>query len=160
MADALFAGSFDPPTFGHLDIIETASRMFEDVIVVVATNPDKKYMFTADTRKLMIENMTEHLGNIVVISTACLVADIARDHNVEFLVRGLRATSDYEYELNMSYQNRHLNDKLVTIGIFPKQEHIHISSSTVRHLRTFRDDRWKQYVPQKVVDFINDMTKP
>jgi len=102
----------------------------------------------------MLVNMTEHLPNIEVISTACLVADIARDYKLDFLVRGLRATSDYEYELNMSYQNRHLNDKVVTIGIFPKQEHIHISSSTVRHLLKFHDDRWKQYVHPSVVDFI------
>ena len=154
MVNALFAGSFDPPTLGHLDVIEAASQLFDKLVIVIATNPDKKYMFLPDMRKEMLVNMTEHLPNIEVISTACLVADIARDYKLDFLVRGLRATSDYEYELNMSYQNRHLNDKVVTIGIFPKQEHIHISSSTVRHLLKFHDDRWKQYVHPSVVDFI------
>jgi len=156
MVNALFAGSFDPPTLGHLDVIEAASQLFDKLVVVVAINPDKKCMFEADMRKTMFVSMTEHLDNVEVVSSVCLVADLARDYKTDFLVRGLRATSDYEYELNMSYQNRHLNDKLVTIGIFPKQEHIHISSSTVRHLLKFHDDRWKQYVHPKVIEFIFD----
>ena len=160
MVNALFAGSFDPPTLGHLDVIEVASQLFDKLVVVVATNPDKKYMFTAEQRKDMLADMTEQLSNVEIVSSVSLVADLARDYKTDFLVRGLRATSDYEYELNMSYQNRHLNKDIVTIGIFPKQEHIHISSSVVRNLLTFREDaRWKQYLHPSVVAFIDELRR-
>ena len=154
---AIFAGSFDPPTLGHLDVIDAASRLFDTLVVVVATNPDKKYMFTGEQRKDMLVDMTEQFRNVEVVSSVCLVADLARDYGAEFLVRGLRATSDYEYELNMSYQNRHLGTSLmlVTVGVFPKQEHIHVSSTVVRNLIVLKDARWKDYVDGTVAKHVD-----
>jgi len=134
-------GSFDPITNGHLDIIERAAKLFENVIVLLLTNPNKGYSFTTNEKLKMIKNTTEHLGNVKVDCFSGLLANYKKgEYEKICLVKGLRAVSDFEYEIQHAVTNKILNNDVETIFINSEREYIYISSSMVKQVARFNGD--------------------
>lgn len=152
---AVYPGTFDPITLGHIDVIEISSKMFDKVIVAISTNINKTPMFKEVDRQKMIEKSMKEFGfkNIEVVIHYGLTANLANSIRALTIIRGLRLTTDYESELDISFNNRILNSDISTIFIAPKQEHIHIRSSTVRELINFSKDidYLRKYVPESVI---------
>jgi len=134
---ALYPGSFDPITFGHLDIIDRGSRLFDQVIVAVLRNPQKAPLFTVQERLDQIRRCTEHLGNVKVDSFAGLTVEYAKLHNAQVLLRGLRVLSDFEKELQMSHTNQTLWDEVETVFLATSNEYSFLSSSVVKEIARF-----------------------
>jgi len=137
---AIFAGSFDPPTFGHLDIIERGAGMFEEIRIVLATNIRKESIFSLDERTNMMSSLVADMGirNAVVDSWGGLLCDYARDHGCKVLLRSIRFLTEVPYEQGMATMNQRLNADLETIIMFSKPELQDISSSAVRELLAWR----------------------
>lgn len=131
---AIYPGTFDPLTLGHMDLIERASHIFDQVIVAVVVNSRKKTVFTADERMAMTRASVKNLRNVKVDAFDGLLVDYARARNIHVLVRGLRAFSDFEYEFQMALTNRKLAPEIETLFLMPKEEFSYISSSTVREI--------------------------
>lgn len=128
----LYTGSFDPITVGHLDIINRISNKFDEVVVTVFNNLEKKYWFTIEERCEMVRKATSHLQNVKIDSTKGLVVEYCEKNGINIIVRGLRAVSDYEYELSISSINKHLNKDLETIFLVASSEYSFLSSSMVK----------------------------
>ncbi len=140
MATALCPGSFDPVTFGHLDIIERTSRHFDDVIVAVIRNPQKSQsLFTLEERQEMLKEVISHLSNVRIAFFKGLLVDFARDHGAEAIVKGLRAISDFDYELQMAQMNQAMSG-IDTFFISTSPQHSFLSSSLVREVARFGGD--------------------
>jgi len=134
---AIYPGTFDPITNGHLDIIKRACSMFDEIIVAVADSRAKKPMFTLEQRVAMVQEATKDFPKITVIGFNKLLVDLSDDLNANIVVRGLRAVSDFEYELQMGYANASLKKELETIYLMPSLEHAFVSSSVVRSILAF-----------------------
>ena len=134
---AIYPGSFDPPTNGHLDIIERSSRVFSRVIVAVALNIRKNIMFTSAERQTMLRTLTRPWGNVEVTAFRGLLVDFARDQGAHILVRGLRAISDFEYEYQMAHMNRKLDQEIDTVIMMTGERHSAISSNIVKEIAQF-----------------------
>ncbi len=133
---ALYPGSFDPMTNGHLDIIERGSQLFDEIIIAVLSNPDKVSMFSVEERKAMIAEVlpkTENC-NLIVEDFSGLLVDYARKRETFAVLRGIRAVSDYEYELQMALMNRHLEPRLETIFLVANPNVSYISSSLIKQI--------------------------
>ena len=140
MATALCPGSFDPVTLGHLDIIERTARHFDDVIVAVIRNPQKSQsLFTLEERQEMLGEVTAHLPNIRIEFFKGLLVDFARDHDATAIVKGLRAVSDFDYELQMAQMNQRLSS-IDTFFISTSPQHSFLSSSLVKEVAKFGGD--------------------
>ncbi|MBX7042823.1 MAG: pantetheine-phosphate adenylyltransferase [Ignavibacteria bacterium] len=146
---AIYPGTFDPITNGHLDIIERACRLFEKVIVTIAVNPHKTPMFPEDERKEMISLTTSHLKNVEVDSYHGLLVRYAEEKRASVIVRGLRAISDFEYEFQMSLTNTKLNPDITTIFLMPNEKFSYLNSSLVRELASY-DASIKEFLPDVV----------
>ena len=136
----IYPGSFDPITLGHIDIIERIADKFEKVIVAVINNPNKKGLFTLEERIGLIEKSLSHLDNIEVDKFTGLTSEYARSKDIDVLVRGLRSSIDYEYELPLAIGNRELNSNLETFFIQADKEYKHISSSVVKEVASLNGD--------------------
>ncbi len=135
MKRALYAGSFDPVTAGHLDVINRASRLCDVLVVGVIQNPSKASAFSGNERMDMIRKATAHLSNIQIDCFDGLLADYVLEHDITVVVRGLRATMDFEYEIQMAQMNARLyNNKAETIFLMANPEHSFISSSLMREV--------------------------
>lgn len=134
MAKVLCPGSFDPPTNGHVDVIERASRLFDGVVVAVIANPSKEPLFTLEERTALLSRSLAHLPNIEIDSFSGLLVDLARDRDISVLVKGLRAVSDFEYELQMAQMNAALSPGLDTIFVTAKPSWAFLSSSLVKQV--------------------------
>jgi pantetheine-phosphate adenylyltransferase len=134
---AVYPGSFDPPTNGHLDIIERSSRVFSRVIVAVALNLRKNAFFTPAERVRMLKQLTSTMGNVEVTSFRGLLVDFARAQEAHVLVRGLRAISDFEYEYQMAQMNRKLDQEVDTVIMMTGERHSAISSNIVKEIAKF-----------------------
>lgn len=133
MKIGIYAGTFDPITIGHLDIIRKASKTFDKVIVAIGINPDKKMtMFSLEDRIQMIQASVKEFSNVEVSSFTGLLVDFAKENNSKTIVRGLRAVTDFEYELQVGYANESLDNDIDTIFFMPKLCNSYISSSTFR----------------------------
>ena len=140
MATALCPGSFDPVTNGHIDIIERTSRHFADVIVAVIRNPQKtQSLFTLEERQEMLREVTAHLPNVRIEFFKGLLVDYAKEHGAEAIVKGLRAVSDFDYELQMAQMNQRLAG-IDTFFISTNPQHSFLSSSLVREVARFGGD--------------------
>lgn len=137
---ALYPGTFDALTYGHLDLIERACRLFEKVIVGVAYNEQKEALFTPEERVEMIKEATIHLNNIEVVHFSSLSVEFAKKIGASFIIRGLRAISDFEYELQMALINRELNPDIETIFLAPATNYIFLSSRAVKEVLKFNGD--------------------
>ncbi|MBK6506384.1 MAG: pantetheine-phosphate adenylyltransferase [Ignavibacteria bacterium] len=146
---AIYPGTFDPITNGHLDIIERACRLFDKVIVTIAINSSKKPMFTEEERKEMILKTTGHLKNVKIDSFNGLLVRYAAEKKASVIVRGLRAISDFEYEFQMSLTNTKLNPEITTIFLMPNEKFSYLNSSLVRELASY-DANVKEFLPDFV----------
>jgi pantetheine-phosphate adenylyltransferase len=131
---ALYPGSFDPITNGHLDIVERSSEMFDNLVIAVFINPNKKPLFTVEERVDMIREVTRHLPNVQVDSFEGLLSDYARQRSAKVIIRGLRAVSDFEYEFQMALMNRKLNPNVETIFMSSSSKNIYISSTIIKEV--------------------------
>ena len=149
MKKAIYPGSFDPITNGHLDVIHRARRIFDEVVVAVASNPMKKYLFTTEERVQMIQSNVNHTQGIDVVAFDGLIVDLAKQANAVALIRGLRAVSDFEHEFQMAQMNRHLDESIETIFLMPNERYFFTSSSLVKQVFQFTD-REENLVPANV----------
>jgi pantetheine-phosphate adenylyltransferase len=140
MKKALYPGTFDPITNGHMDIIKRATHIFDEVIVAVANSKAKNPMFSLEERLNMAKVVTKDMPNVKVVSFDNLLVDFAKSLDIKFVVRGLRAVSDFEYELQMGYANSSLDPNLETIYLMPTLENAFISSSIVRAILSHNGD--------------------
>ena len=148
MKRAVCPGSFDPLTYGHLDIIERASKQFDEVVVAVLVNRTKASLFTVEERIVLIQETTHHLKNIRVDSWSGLLVDYCRDNGIDCIVKGLRAVSDFDYELQMAQVNLSQSG-VETMFMATSPDHSFLSSSLVKELAHYGGDV-SQMVPTKV----------
>ena len=134
---AIYPGTFDPITNGHLDIIRRASHMFDEIIVSVAVSQEKKPMFSLEQRIEMVKTATKEHPSVSVIGFDSLLVDLSDKLDANIIIRGLRAVSDFEYELQMGYANTSLKEELETVYLMPSLEHAFVSSSVVRSILHF-----------------------
>lgn len=137
MAKALCPGSFDPPTNGHVDVVERAARYFEEVIVAVIANPSKEPVFSAAERSGMLKDALAHLDNVEIASFDGLLVEFARSRGLTVIVKGLRAVSDFEYELQMAQMNANLEPGLDTMFMTANPSWAFLSSSLVKEVARF-----------------------
>ncbi len=131
---AIYPGSFDPVTNGHLDLIERAVKIFDQLVVAVLLNPEKDPLFTVPERVEMLRQVTAHIPRVQVDTFDGLLVDYARRHQARVLLRGIRAVSDYEYELQMALMNRQLEPEIETVFMLPAEAYSYLSSHLVREV--------------------------
>nr|WP_113868657.1 pantetheine-phosphate adenylyltransferase [Brenneria salicis]NMN90069.1 phosphopantetheine adenylyltransferase [Brenneria salicis ATCC 15712 = DSM 30166]RBP59249.1 phosphopantetheine adenylyltransferase [Brenneria salicis ATCC 15712 = DSM 30166]RLM31488.1 pantetheine-phosphate adenylyltransferase [Brenneria salicis ATCC 15712 = DSM 30166] len=131
---AIYPGTFDPLTNGHLDLLTRASLMFDKLVLAIAASPGKNTLFSLDERVELARGVTQHLKNVDVVGFSELMAHFARRQQATILVRGLRAVSDFEYELQLARMNRHLMPTLESVFLMPSEEWSFISSSLVKEV--------------------------
>jgi len=154
MRIAVYPGSFDPITNGHLDIIRRASRIYDKVIVGVLNNPNKKMpMFSVEERIDMINSVTQDIENVEADSFTGLLVDFAKANDAQVIIKGLRTVSDFEYELQMALLNKALNPEYETVFLMTDTKYSYISSSMVKELAGFKGDL-TGLVPEKIIDRI------
>ncbi len=146
---AICPGSFDPVTFGHLDIITRAAKMFDRLIVVVASNGAKHCSFTPDERVKMIQKCTCDLKNVEVVHYGGLLADYAAQRNANAIIKGLRAMSDFEYEFQMALTNKKLNPNVETLFLTTATQNMYLSSSMVKQIASMGGDI-SSFVPEVI----------
>ncbi|WP_010097885.1 pantetheine-phosphate adenylyltransferase [Ornithinibacillus scapharcae] len=137
---AICPGSFDPITFGHLDIIERGSKIFDEVIVAVFNNQSKSPLFTVEERMELIKVSTKHLSNVKVDASDGLLIDYAEEKNAQVILRGLRAVSDFEYEMQITSMNRKLDSTIETLFMMTNNQYSFLSSSIVKEVAKYKAD--------------------
>jgi len=155
---AIYPGSFDPVTNGHFDVLNRASKLFDKVIVVVLSNVSKKSFLSAEKRMELIRESTKHLENIEIDSYEGLTVEYARVNNAKVLIRGLRAVSDFEYEMQMAQANKTLDANLDTIFLVPGMENNFLSSSIVKEIALLGGDI-SGLVPEPVNKYFEKLVK-
>jgi pantetheine-phosphate adenylyltransferase len=137
---AIYPGTFDPITNGHIDVIERALKIFDKVIVVIARNPKKQTLFSEEERIELIRESLKHLANIEVTATEKLTVEFARSVNANAIIRGIRAVSDFEYEFQIALMNRKLCPDVTTIFLMPNEKFTYLNSSIIRELAQYGAD--------------------
>ena len=137
---AIYPGSFDPPTNGHLDLIERGSHLFDELIVAILRNPDKEALFTLGERRKMLQALTARYGNVRVDTFEGLLVEYALRQRAQAVLRGIRAISDYEYELQMALMNRKLQPKIETVFMMPAEAYSYLSSRLVKEIARLHGD--------------------
>lgn len=150
---ALYPGSFDPITNGHLDVLERASRMFDKVVIAVLNHPQKKAYLTVEERLKLIKEAVSDMKNVTVDSFSGLTVEYARQIGAKFLIRGLRTISDFEYEVQLCQTNQVIAPEIDTVFLSTRPKHNHISSSMVKELSSHKTDISK-FVPKNVVEYL------
>ena len=151
MKIAIYPGSFDPITNGHLDVINRARRIFDKVVVAVARNAAKNVLFTSDERVQMIQENLADRPNIEVMGFDGLIVDLAVELKAVALIRGMRAVSDFEHEFQMAQMNRHLDERVETIFLMPNEKYFFTSSTLVKQVHAFTD-RKTDLIPDNVYE--------
>ena len=131
---AIYPGSFDPITYGHIDIVERAIEIFDRVIVAIAHNAEKRHLFTTEERRKIIKTLFKDNSNVIVDSFKGLLVDYVAKTNAKVIIRGLRATSDFEYEFHMASMNRSLNTHLDTLFMMTNKDYFFVSSRTIKEV--------------------------
>lgn len=155
MKIAIYPGSFDPITKGHLDILKTGTELFDKVIIAVARNSEKKGFLTIDERVELIKKSVKDMENVEVDSFTGLTIEYAKQKNAQILIRGLRAVSDFEYELQLSQANSSLCSDIKTVFLTTKPKYNFISSSTIKEIYLNNGDVSK-FVPEPVYEFLKN----
>jgi len=156
---AIYPGSFDPPTNGHLDLIERGSKIFDELIVAILRNAEKSPLFSVAERRLMLENLTSDYRNVSVDTFDGLTVDYALRMNASAVLRGIRAISDYEYELQMALMNRKLHPELETVFMMPAEQFSYLSSRLVREVAQLGGSI-KELVPEMVERRLREKLDP
>jgi pantetheine-phosphate adenylyltransferase len=149
---AVYTGSFDPITLGHLNVIERSSRLVDELIVGVGRNIDKQSMFSAEERVELIERTTSHLTNVVVKMFAGLAVQFVRDCDAYVIIRGVRSLTDMEVEFTMTLANRKLDPEIETVFLMADDEFSHVSSSLIKQITPLAgDDKLSRFVPAAII---------
>ena len=157
MKRAVFPGSFDPITMGHLDVIERSVGLFDEIIIAVLNNPDKNPMFTPEERCEMITEVLDSLDTkeceIKVESFMGLTVDYVKSKDAQAIIRGIRAVSDYEYELRMALMNRKLEPDIETVFLMAAERYAHVSSSLLKQIAALSadDEQLAKFVPREII---------
>jgi len=146
---AIYPGSFDPVTFGHLDLIKRARQLFDEVFVVISANSEKDYLFTLEERLAFMKKTVHGLRGVHVESCQGLTVQYAVDKKARTIIRGLRATSDFDYEFQMALTNRKLSQQVDTVFLMPSESHFYISSRLIKEIASLKGD-----ISDFVPDFI------
>lgn len=146
---AIYPGTFDPVTDGHLDIITRAAKIYDQIIVAVAMNEDKSPLFTVDERVALTRQVTANIANVKVIGFDTLLVECAKQQGADVVLRGLRAVSDFEYEFQLAGMNRRLSPDLETVFLTPAEQYEFISSSMIREIAKLNGDV-SEFVPDVV----------
>ncbi|STO55876.1 pantetheine-phosphate adenylyltransferase [Grimontia hollisae] len=154
----IYPGTFDPITNGHVDLVERAASMFDDVVVGIAASPSKKPLFELDERVELAKAVTAHLDNVSVVGFSGLLVDFAKQYQANILVRGLRAVSDFEYEFQLANMNRRLMPELESVFLTPSEENSFISSTLVKEVALHGGDT-RGFVHPKVLEALNSRLK-
>ena len=149
MKRAIYPGSFDPLTLGHLDMIERSAKIVDELVIGVLNNSAKNSLFSLDERVSMIKEMTESMPNVTVASFDGLLVDYMKEINATIIVRGLRAVTDFEYELQMAQTNNKLSPELETVFLTTSLEYSYLSSTIVKEVAAFGGDI-SQFVPEMI----------
>ncbi len=155
---AVYPGSFDPPTAGHIDIINRATKIFSKVIVAITDNPNKNPFFTIKERKEMLYQSTKNFKNIEIDSFKGLLVNYLKKKKAKIIIRGLRAVSDFEYEFQLSLMNRKLDKNIETIFIIPDESYTYLSSSLVKEIYKLQGNI-KELVPKVVEKYLKQKFK-
>ena len=156
MSKAIYPGSFDPVTLGHLDIIRRSARIFDEVIVGILNNPQKSPLFSVEERVKILEEVTADLPNVKIDSFSGMLVDYAREKGITVSIRGLRGMSDFEYENQVAQYNSKLSgEELETIFLVTSPEYSYISSSGVKEVAGFHGDV-SSYLPEKVAELVRE----
>ena len=155
MKRAIYPGSFDPVTLGHLNIIKRAAAIFDELIVCVMVNSSKNGLFTPDERVDLIRQVTGELPNVKVDCSRQLLADYAREHGAKVLVKGLRAVSDYESEIQMAMINAKLYQELDTVFLYTSHKYAYLSSTVVKEMARYGADL-SDFVPRQIIDQVQN----
>lgn len=158
MRKAIFAGSFDPITNGHLDIINRASKLYDELYVGVLINPNKKGLFSFSERLDLIEECVKHLDNVKIIGFNGLLVDYCKKENIDVLVRAIRNSSDVDYELQIAHVNKELSPNIETMIMITNPKYSFVSSSIIKDVAHFNGDI-SNLVPEAVVNAIKDKLK-
>lgn len=158
MIRAIYPGSFDPVTLGHLDIIRRASQKVDELIVGVLNNGGKTPLFTIDERVSMLKEVTGELSNVKILSFSGLLVDFARQTEATIVVRGLRAISDFEYELQMAQTNHKLNPRVDTMFLATSLQYSYLSSTIVKEVASFDGDI-SEFVPGALVERVKEKVR-
>tara|TARA_B100000686_G_C16651711_1_gene895939 strand:+ start:163 stop:651 length:489 start_codon:yes stop_codon:yes gene_type:complete len=155
---AIYPGTFDPVTNGHLDIMKRAALLFDKIIVAVALNPKKNPLFSQETRVAFIQDALNNHSKIEVVGFGNLLIDFAAKKEAAIIIKGLRAVSDFEFELQMGLMNRNLNDSVETVFMIPSQEYSFLSSSFVKEVAR-HGGRVENLVPKSVAEELKQANK-
>ncbi len=156
---AIYAGSFDPITYGHLDIVKRASEIFDELVIVIMDNDEKNGLFSNEERKDLVENCISEFDNVTVSIGTGLTVDYARSIGANILVRGIRAVTDYEYEMMLATTNMKLAEDIHTVFLVAKPEYSFLSSSTAKTIMRYDGDVSSfvpEYVEKKLREKFND----
>jgi pantetheine-phosphate adenylyltransferase len=151
MRKAMYPGTFDPITIGHLDVIERAAKVVDKLYVCVAENIHKKHTFTVEERMTFVKRVTSHIPNIVITSTQDLVVRYAASLDIFLIVRGLRNISDYENEYALYQYNRNIDERVETMILFPSSRNHFVSSSAIKEL-ILHEANIDLYIPKGIID--------
>jgi pantetheine-phosphate adenylyltransferase len=151
---AVYAGTFDPVTFGHIDLVERAARIFDSVIIAIAESANKKPLLSLDERVTLTKIAFKDHDRVEVLGFNSLLLDFAKEHGANVILRGLRTVTDFEYEFQLASMNRHLNPKIETIFLMPGEKYMYVSSSLVREIASLGGDV-TAFVPADVVSALN-----
>ena len=151
----IYPGTFDPITNGHIDVIERASFIFDEIIVVVAVNSKKTTLFTSEERVEMAKESLKHLDNVVVDICNSLIVDYAVQKKASALIRGIRAVSDFEYEFQIALMNRKIQPEITTLFLMPHEKYTYLNSSIIRELSQYKQDT-SEFVPPIVLSKLKE----
>ena len=153
MKRAIYPGSIDPVTFGHIDMIERSAKIVDELVVAILVNSAKNPLFSVEERVSMLGEITGHVPNIRIMSFHGLLIDFAQEVDASIIVRGLRAVTDFEYELQIAQTNRIVNDRIDTVFLTTSLEYAYLSSTIVKEVASYGGDI-SHFVPEQLIDRI------
>ncbi len=159
MSNAMYPGSFDPITKGHLDIILRASKLFDEVVVAILVNSKKSATFSVEERIAMLKNCTKNIDNVKIVSGNELTVNLAKSLNCKVLVRGIRAVADYEYELQQATANMMLNGEIETVFLVSRPEYSFFSSSVAKDIASYNGDI-SGFIPEEIIEEVKKVLLP
>ena len=151
MRHCIYPGTFDPITYGHMDVLQRAAKLFDHVTVAIAHNAGKNPLFTAEERLEMVQPNLARFSNVTATTFTGLLVNFALTHHADAIIRGLRALSDFEFEFNMALMNRHLQPRIETIFVMPNEQFSYTSSTLVKQVAAYGGDV-KHFVPPNVAE--------